>query len=90
MSLTLAMTETLVYLHSYVADHLKKLGDQAPIEDFFSRLKSNPETVGNYRFADPRGRIIEVKILGRHALFFFKDPYANIVKILDLRNVESR
>mgnify|MGYP000654212964 FL=1 len=83
------MTETLVYLHSHVADHLKKLGQKSIIEAFLQRLKSNSEILGNYRFSDPRGRIIEVKILGRHALFFFKDPYANIVKILDLRNVES-
>lgn len=82
------MTDTLVYLHSYAADHLKKLGNQVLIKDFFSQLQSNPETVGNYRFSDPRGRIIEVKILGRQALFFFKDPFANVVKILDIRNVE--
>ncbi len=85
----LTMTETLVYLHSHVADHLKKLGQKALIEAFLERLQSNPEIAGNYRFADPRGRIIEVKILGRHAVFFFRDSYANVVKILDLRNVES-
>ena len=45
------MTNTLVYLHNHVADHLKKLGQQAPIEVFLGRLQSNPEIVGNYRFA---------------------------------------
>jgi hypothetical protein len=52
------MTNTSVYLHNHVADHLKKLGQQAPIEVFLGRLQSNPEIVGNYRFADPRGRTI--------------------------------
>ena len=83
------MNDTLVYLHNHVVDHLKKLGQPDPIETYLGRLQVNPELVGNYRFADPRGRVIEVKILGRHALFFFKDPFAKIVKILDLRNVES-
>ncbi len=83
------MTDTLVYLHNHVADYIKKLAQQGPVQSFLDRLQSNPEIVGNYRFTDPLGRIIEVKILGRHALFFFKDPFANIVKILDLRNVES-
>jgi hypothetical protein len=83
------MTNTSVYLHNHVVDQLKKLGQKSIIEAFLQRLKSNSEILSNYRFSDPRGRIIEVKILGRHALFFFKDPYANIVKILDLRNVES-
>jgi hypothetical protein len=83
------MTNTSVYLHNHVVDQLKKLGQKSIIEAFLQRLKSNSEILGNYRFSDPRGRIIEVKILGRHALFFFKDPYANVVKILDLRNVES-
>jgi len=41
------------------------------------------------RLPDPRGRMIEVKILGRQALLFFKDPFANIVKILEIRNVET-
>lgn len=83
------MTDTLVYLHNHVADRLKKIGRQEPVQTFLDRLQVNSEIVGNYRFTDPRGRIVEVKILGRHAIFFFKDPFANIVKVLDLRNVES-
>ncbi len=84
------MTETLIYLHTHVADYLKKLGNQGGILAFLRRLQSNPQTHGNYHFPDPRGRTIEVKIIGRYAMLFFRDPYANVVKIIDLRNVESR
>ena len=83
------MTETQIYLPSPVAEHLQKLGDKKEIVQYIDRLVSNPETVGDYRQPDPRGRMIEVKIIGRHALLFFKDPFAGIAKIIDLRNVES-
>ena len=83
------MSDTLVYVHNHVADQLRKLGNKKHIETYLDHLGSNPEAVGDYREPDPRGRMIEVKLLGRHALLFFKDPFAGIVKILDLRHVES-
>ena len=83
------MTDTQVYLHSHVADHLPKIGNRSAITQFIDQLGQNPETVGDYRLPDPRGRMIEVKILSRQALLFFNDPFANIVKILEIRNVEA-
>lgn len=83
------MNNTQIYLHSHVSDHLQKLGNRKPVVEFINQLQTNPEAVGDYRQPDPRGRMIEVKIIGRHALLFFKDPFAGIAKIIDLRNVES-
>ena len=83
------MTNTLIYIHSLASDHLNKLGKKGDIVKFINQLETNPETVGDYRQPDPRGRMIEVKILGRQAVLFFKDPFAGLVKILDIRNVES-
>ena len=80
---------TTVYLHSHAIDHLKGLGKPQPVSEFINLLARNPETTGDYREPDPRGRMIEVKILGRQAILFFKDPFANIVKILEIRNVET-
>ncbi|MBK1832179.1 hypothetical protein JIN77_15685 [Verrucomicrobiaceae bacterium R5-34] len=80
---------TLVYIHSHAADHLAGLGKPEPVAEFISQLERNPETVGDYRQPDPRGRMIEVKILGRQAVLFFKDPFAGLVKILEIRNVEG-
>ncbi|MCP5535671.1 MAG: hypothetical protein H7A51_05470 [Akkermansiaceae bacterium] len=83
------MTNTLVYIHCLAADHLQRLGNRDAVIQFIHALAANPETVGDYRQADPRGRMIEVKLLGRQAVLFFNDPFAGIVKILDIRNVEA-
>ena len=83
------MTDTLVYVHSHVNDVLEKIGNKSHIIEYIEQIRTNPEIVGDYREPDPRGRMIEVKILGRHALLFFRDPFAGIAKILELRNVES-
>lgn len=83
------MTDTMIYIHAHVADHLKNISNKAHILEYIDRLHDNPEAVGDYREPDPRGRMIEVKILKRHALLYFKDPFAGMIKILDIRNVES-
>lgn len=81
---------TLIYLHCQAADRLRALSDRQALLEFIDRLKANPtETVGDYAQPDPRGRMIEVKILGRQAVLFFKDPFADLVKILDIRHVEA-
>ena len=81
---------TLVYLHSHAADQLRALFKPKTMMAFLDRLQANPtETLGDYSQPDPRGRTIEVKILGRHAILFFKDPFADLVKVLDIRNVET-
>ncbi|MFK7909027.1 MAG: hypothetical protein AB8F34_00335 [Akkermansiaceae bacterium] len=81
---------TTVYLHSHAADSLRKLKNHERLIGFLNRLEANPtETLGDYAQPDPRGRMIEVKIIGRHAVLFFKDPFADLVKILDIRNVEA-
>ena len=78
-----------VYIHQHVKDRLQAIGNRSSIINFINQLSSNPATLGDYRQADPRGRMIEVKILGRQAVLFFKDPFAEIVKILDIRNTEA-
>ncbi|MGB0993364.1 MAG: hypothetical protein ACPG32_12970 [Akkermansiaceae bacterium] len=83
------MTNTLVYLHSLAADYLASMGNRRAVVEFINSLSRNPEVVGDYRQPGPRGRIIEVKILGRYAVLFFKDPYAGLVKVLEIRNVEQ-
>jgi len=84
------ISETLVYLHSRAAERLAALAKPQSIIVFINQLKSNPEVVGDYRQPDPQGRMIEVKILGRHAVLFFHDPFAGLIKVLDIRNVEAK
>jgi hypothetical protein len=83
------ISETLVYLHSHAVNRLEALAQPQAIITFIKQLKSNPTTIGDYRQPDPQGRIIEVKILGRHAVLFFNDPFAGLIKVLDIRNVEA-
>lgn len=83
------MPDTEVYLHTLAEDHLQSIGNVSSVLSFIDQLENNPETVGDYRLPDPRGRMIEVKVLGRQAILFFKDPFANIIKILEIRNVEA-
>ncbi len=78
-----------LYIHSHASDRLKKLRNRTALIHFIHSLESNPETLGDYRQPDPHGRMIEVKILGRQAILFFKDPFAGLVKILDIRNTEA-
>ena len=81
---------TTLYLHQHAADQLRALNHPQDLLTFLDRLQANPtETMGDYSQPDPRGRTIEVKILGRNAILFFKDPFADLVKILDIRNVEA-
>jgi len=86
------MNNSLIYIHTLTNDHLSSLGNletKVEITRFITKLGSNPEECGDYRQPDPRGRMIEVKLIGRQAVIFFKDPFANLVKILDIRNVEA-
>lgn len=83
------MPNTQIYLHNLAEDHLQGIGNVSQVREFIDQLARNHDTVGDYRLPDPRGRMIEVKVLGRQALLFFKDPFANIVKILEIRNVEA-
>ena len=83
------ISEPLLYLHNHAIDRLEALAKPQAILAFISQLKSNPETAGDYRQPDPQGRMIEVKILGRHAVLFFNDPFAGLIKVLDIRNVEA-
>lgn len=86
------MNKALIYIHSLAADHLSSLGNpeaKKEVSHFITKLGSNPELYGDYRQPDPRGRMMEVKLVGRQAVIFFKDPFANLVKILDIRNVEA-
>ncbi|MDC0088004.1 hypothetical protein OAI07_00520 [Akkermansiaceae bacterium] len=86
------MNKTIIYIHALAADYLNSLGNpdaKIQISEFITKLGSNPELCGDYRQPDPRGRMMEVKLIGRQAIIFFKDPFANLVKVLDIRNIEA-
>ena len=83
------MSNTLTYLHDQAFDRLKKIAEPQEIIYFINQLQSSPSQLGDYRHPDPRGRIIEVKIIGRYAVLYFYDPFANLLKILDILHTEN-
>ena len=83
------MHDPLIYPHTHAVERLTSLGRPQAIIDFINQLASNPQTLGDYRQPDPRGRMLEVKILGRQAVLFFNDPFAGLIKVLDVRNTEE-
>ena len=56
------MNNTLVYIHRLAADHLARHGNREDVVHFINALESNPETVGDYRQPDPRGRMIYARL----------------------------
>ena len=85
------MSRPTIFIHSHVRDHLRKLGNPETVEQihhFLGRLSASPTTTGDFSQPDPRGRLMEIKFIGRQSVIFFKDPFANIIKILDIRNTE--
>lgn len=82
----------LIYIHSLASEHLQGLGNRetkAAISHYIQKLGSDPSLTGDYAQPDPRGRMMEVKLIGRQAVIYFRDPFANLVKILDIRNLEA-
>ena len=49
---------------------------------FIESLGLDPFPEGDYKEKDPSGRYIEIKILGRHALFFWADHPVSEVKVV--------
>ena len=82
--------QTQLLLHTHAADKLRSLGDPHSIIEFLHQLQNNPtETLPSYSEPDAQGREILVKTLLRYAILYFHDPYANLVKILAINNLET-
>lgn len=83
------MNHPEIFIHQHAADALRALAKPEAILAFIKRLHSNPNLTGDHREADPRGRMIDVKVLGRHAVLYFNDPFAGLIRILDIRHTEA-
>ena len=86
------MNTPLIYIHTLADEHLQELENkftQAEILYFIKKLALDPSLLGDYTQPDPRGRMMEVKLIGRQAVIFFRDPFGNLVKVLDIRNIEA-
>ena len=59
--------------------------EQLLITRLFEELVNDPFRAGDYVERDETGRPIQVKIIGRYAVFFWADHPVKEVKIVDLK-----
>lgn len=80
-----------VFLNYEVLETLRRLRgpDRMLVGRFIESLGPDPFQEGDYKEKDPTGRSIEIKILGRHALFFWTDHPVSEVKVIGLRKADK-
>jgi hypothetical protein len=76
-----------VFVESHIAEtfSLLKLKQRNQILRLFRKLRTNPFMEGDYVERDDIGRLIQVVIVGQHAVVFWADHAVKEVKIIDLR-----
>lgn len=77
-----------VFVESGVAESLLRLKaqDWERLLRLFQQLRANPFVDGDYVERDDIGRLIQVLLIGRHAVVFWADHAVKEVKILDLKS----
>ncbi len=76
-----------VYVESGVAESLLRLKstERGRLLRFFHKLRANPFLEGDYTEHDDIGRLLQVFVIGRHAVVFWVDHAVKEVKILDFK-----
>ena len=76
-----------VYIESGVVESLPRLKskERNQLVRFFNQLRSNPFLDGDYVERDDIGRLMQVIVVGRHAVVFWADHAVKEIKILDLK-----
>ena len=76
-----------VYIESGVAESLPglKSKERNQLIRFFNKLRSNPFLDGDYVERDDIGRLMQVIVVGRHAVVFWADHAVKEIKVLDLK-----
>jgi mRNA-degrading endonuclease RelE of RelBE toxin-antitoxin system len=79
-----------VFLRAEAIQSLRSIPASARkrISSFIDLLSSDPALPGDYHITDSTGRIIEIKILGSHAITFWADHAAREIKITDIRSAD--
>ena len=75
-------------LHKDAERAIERMQDSSHVLDFLKKLERYPATPGDHYELDPKGNPIQFKVLKRHVLLYFRDPFANETRILDLVHAE--
>jgi hypothetical protein len=63
---------------------------QVMLTHFIGRLAEKPGIEGDYREPDDEGRLIEVRVHGRHAILFWMDHAVSKLMVVEIRLAERR
>lgn len=64
--------------------------DQVMLTHFIGRLAEKPGIGGDYRESDDEGRLIEVRVYGRHAVLFWVDHAVSKLMLVEIRLADRR
>ena len=64
--------------------------DQVVLTSFIGRLAETPAKEGDYREADDEGRLIEVRVRGRHAILYWVDHAVAKLMVVEIRPADRR
>jgi hypothetical protein len=59
------------------------------IMKFVRSLSDNPNTPGDFPEKDNAGRIVQVKIIGRHAVTFWADHAVSEIKVTHIKSADK-
>jgi hypothetical protein len=80
--------EVFLRAEAILALHSIPVAARRRISSFIDLLSSDPALGGDYQITDPSGRIIEIKVIGSHAITFWTDHAAREIKITDIRSAD--
>lgn len=75
-------------IHKDAKTAIGSMHDSSLVLAFLKKLERYPATPGDHYELDTRGRPIHFKTLKRHVLIYYRDPFANETRILDLLRAE--
>lgn len=81
------MSSYSVYIEARVAESLPRLKsiERERLLRFLHKLRADPFVAGDYIEHDDIGRLLQVFVIGRHAVVFWADHAVKEVKVLDLK-----
>ncbi len=75
-------------LHNDAVAAINRIQDKSNILIFLRKLERYPATQGDHYELDPKGNPIQFKILKRYVMIYYHDPFANEMRILDIKHAE--
>jgi hypothetical protein len=79
----------MMILHKDAEEAIGLMRHSSDVLSFLKKLERYPATPGDHYELDPKGNPIQFKVIKRHILIYFRDPFANETRVLDLVHAEQ-